>query len=72
MTAPCGKYYCRYIYLFAVLSEESRRVHAICDGAADEGEPVENQRRLIGVLEKNLGSDVEEDRQHNEASEKHQ
>lgn len=66
------KYYRRNIYLFAVLGEESRRIHAISDGAADEREPVENQRRFIGVLEENLASDIEEYGQHNEASEKHQ
>lgn len=48
-------------YLFTVDLEEGRGVHAICDGAADEGEPVEDQRRLVGVLEEGLGQDIEDD-----------
>lgn len=46
-------------YLGAVLLEERGRVHSISHGAADKGEPVENQRRLIGVLEKNLAGNIE-------------
>ena len=41
--------------------EERIRVHAICDGIANHGQPVEDQRRLIGVLEQQLLQDIEND-----------
>ena len=56
-------------HLGAVLFEETGRVHAICDGAADEREPVEDQRRLVGVLEEDLAGDIEEDGEEEEDSE---
>jgi hypothetical protein len=48
-------------YLFAVLLEESRGVHSVCNRATDDGEPVEDHGRLVGVLEENLLQDVEDD-----------
>lgn len=55
--------------LFAVLDEESRRVHAIGYGAANDGEPVEDDGRLIGVLEEKLLGDIDGDGQRNEGGE---
>ena len=49
-------------HLLAVLIEETRGVHAIRNGAADDGKPVENQRRLVGVPKQHLLQDVDEDR----------
>jgi hypothetical protein len=48
-------------HLLSVLLEEAGRVHAVGDGAAHEGEPVEDERGLIGVLEERLVQNVEED-----------
>lgn len=49
-------------HLLAVLSKESRGIHAIGDSAADEGEPVENDWGLVGVLEEDLVHDVQKRR----------
>lgn len=46
--------------LGAVLLEELGRVHAIDDGAADEGEPVEDHGGFVGVREEELVRDIEE------------
>lgn len=54
-------------YLLAVLQEPRRGVHAVCHGAADEGEPVEDDGGLIGVLEQDLLQDIEDDREDHDA-----
>lgn len=46
-------------YLLAAFVEEAGRVHAIGDGAADNREPVEDDRGLVGVLEEDLLQDIE-------------
>lgn len=51
--------------LLAVLLEEPWGVHAVGDGASDQGQPVEDDRRLIGVLEHQLVQDIENNREHN-------
>lgn len=56
-------------YLFTVLAEESGRVHAIRDGAADKGNPVENQRGLVGILDQDLLGDIEGHRHCDESEE---
>lgn len=38
-------------YLCATFEEELVWIHAIADGAANEGEPVENQGWFMGILE---------------------
>jgi hypothetical protein len=48
-------------HLFLVLLEEARRVHAVGDGAAHEGEPVEDDGRLIGVPGDQLAEHVQDD-----------
>lgn len=55
-------------YLGAVLLKESGRVHSISHSAADKGEPVENQRRLVGVLEENLASNIQSNRKGDETT----
>jgi hypothetical protein len=50
-----------YAYLLAVLLEESGRIHAVCDGATNDGEPAEDHGRLIGVLEQDLTGDMVDD-----------
>jgi hypothetical protein len=45
--------------LLLVGEEELVRVHAVCDGAADDGQPVEHDGRLIGLLEQELLQHVE-------------
>lgn len=55
--------------LRAVLHEESRRVHAVSDGAANDGEQVEDNGRLIWVLEEKLLGDIDDDRERDEDSE---
>lgn len=49
------------MYLLLVGEEEPIRVHAICDGIANHRDPVEDHRRLIGVLEQQLLQDIEDD-----------
>lgn len=56
-------------HLVAVLLEEPGGVHAISDGAADEGEPVEDHWGLIGVLEEDLAEHVEDHGQEDHPSE---
>lgn len=56
--------------LCAVLPEERGGVHAVGNSAADEGEEVEDHRRLIRVLEEQLAQDIEDNRQNNKAHEK--
>ena len=41
--------------------EEPGGVDAVGDGAPDDGEPVEDNRRLVGVLEQQLLGDVDKD-----------
>jgi hypothetical protein len=50
-------------HLCLVREEELVRVHAICDGAAENGEPVEDERGLIRVLAQQLLQDIEHDGQ---------
>ena len=45
--------------LFPALEEESIRVHAITDSIANYWEPMEDNRRFIGILEKELAQDIE-------------
>ena len=47
--------------LRAVLLKELGRVHAVSDGIPNEGKPVEDHGRLIGVLEQELVGDVQGD-----------
>lgn len=47
--------------LLPTAEEEFIRVNAIADGAANEGDPVKDDWRLILVLEKHLRQDVDED-----------
>lgn len=49
--------------------EKGGRVHAVGDGAADKGEPVKDHGGLVLVLEEDLGGDVEDDRENDEAKE---
>lgn len=53
-------------YLFATAEKELVGVHAIANGAADKRKPVEHERRFIGVLEKDLSQDVQENSEYNE------
>lgn len=55
--------------LFSALEEEGVWVHSIADGVSDDGEPVENKRRLIGVLEKELAQNIEDDSECDEGRE---
>lgn len=48
-------------HLFAGTEEELVRVNTITDGAADEGEPVEDDWGLVGVLEEQLAQDIDHD-----------
>lgn len=48
-------------HLGSVLLEETRGVHAVGNRAADDREPVEDERGLIGVSLDNLREDVEKD-----------
>lgn len=56
-------------YLFAASKEELIRVDAISDGASNDGHPVEDNRRLIWVLEKKLMQDVEDYRKDDKGGE---
>lgn len=55
-----------FAHLFAGIEEELVRVNTITDGAANEGEPVENDGGLVGVLEQELAQDIDHDGQGNE------
>lgn len=55
--------------LGAVVLEELGRIHAIDDGAADEGEPVEDHGGFVGVREEELVRDIEEDREEDKGTE---
>lgn len=55
-------------YLLAVLLEERGRIHAVGNGAAKEGNPVEDHGRLVGLLEENLVGDIEDNREDDEDS----
>jgi hypothetical protein len=69
LSTGCDWDMARGTYLLAVLLEELGRVHAVGDGASNEGEPVEDHGRLVGVLEEDLVGDIENDGQENEAGE---
>ena len=47
--------------------EERRRIHAICNGTPDNGEPVKDEGRLIWILEQDLVQDIENDAESNKA-----
>ena len=47
-------------YLFLVRKEEFERIHTIRNGTPYHRKPVENERRLIWILEKKLGKDIED------------
>lgn len=49
-------------YLCPTFEEEPVWIHAIADGATNEGEPVENQGRFMGIFEYNLPQDIDDDR----------
>lgn len=51
------------MYLFASTEEEFVRVDTITDGAANEGEPVEDDWGLVGVLEEQLAQHINHDGQ---------
>lgn len=55
--------------LFTVLLEEAGRIHAICNGASNEGDVVKDHGRLIGVREEQLVDNVENDGQCDEGTE---
>ena len=57
-------------HLFLVLLEEARRVHAVGDGTAHKGEPVEDEGRLIGVPDEHLFEHVQEDAQEQKTSDR--
>lgn len=59
----------RFAHLFAIVAEEFGRIHAVYHGAANEGKPVEDKRRVGRVPEKELLHDIDEDRERDEASE---
>lgn len=59
----------RATHLLLVGEEELVRVDAVGDGAADDGDPVEHERRLVGVLEQQLLEDVEDDSEQEEGAE---
>ncbi|KAI4169714.1 MAG: hypothetical protein LQ348_007228, partial [Seirophora lacunosa] len=44
------------------------RINAIRDGAPDERDPMENQRRFLRDLEQQLAQDIEEDDEEEERS----
>ena len=56
-------------HLLLVGEEERIRVHAIRDGATDHRQPVEHERRLIGVLEQQLLQDIENDSEQDKGGE---
>ena len=41
-------------YLCAAVEEELVRIHAIADGATDEGEPVEDHWGFMGIFDQDL------------------
>lgn len=47
-------------YLCAGLEEELVRIHAIADGATDEGEPMEDHRGFMGIFEQDLSQNIED------------
>lgn len=55
-------------HLGPILLEEAGRVNPIGNGASYQWEPMEHQRRLVGVLEQQLPEDVEEDGQKQDAT----
>lgn len=55
--------------LLLVGEEEGIRIHSIGDGAADDGQPVEDDRWLIGVLEQQLLEDIEDNREEDKGGE---
>jgi hypothetical protein len=55
-------------HLLLAGKEELVGVDAVGDGAADDGDPVEDERRLIGVLEQQLVEDVEDDGEQEEGA----
>lgn len=53
-------------HLFTGIEEELVRIDTITDSAADEGEPVEDDRGLVRVLEQQLAQDIDHDGQSDE------
>lgn len=51
--------HCGRAHLCAAAEEEFVRVDAIADSAANEGEPVKDHWRLMGVLEQQLSQDID-------------
>lgn len=58
----------RFAHLFAIVAEELGRVHAVYHGAANEGEPMEDKRRVGRVPEEELLHDVDEDGERDNAN----
>lgn len=54
------------IYLFSATEKELVRINSVGNGTSKERHPVENDRRLIGVLEYELVENVEYDSKRNE------
>jgi hypothetical protein len=57
----------RFAHLFAIVAEELGRVHAVYHGAANEGQPVEDKRRIGRVPEEELLHDIDEDGERDKA-----
>lgn len=53
--------HCSWSHLLPAVEEEVVGINAIGDGTADKGYPMEDQRRLVLVLQQNLRQDIEED-----------
>ena len=56
----------RQTHLCAGMIEEGVGVHAIADGAAHEGDPVEDHGGLVGLLEEQLTEHIDHNGQRNE------
>ena len=54
------------MYLFSTTEKEFVRINSVGNGTSEERHPVENDRRLIGVLEYKLAENIEYDRKRNE------
>ena len=54
-------------YLGAIFLEKARRIHAVGDGTPYQGKPMEDNGRLIGLLEEDLVQDIEDDGEDDEA-----
>jgi hypothetical protein len=55
--------------LCAAVEKESVRVDTVSDRTPDDGKPMEDNRRLVGVLEKQLVENIENDGENDEGCE---